>query len=91
MYELRAEIWRALVLTIAKPNPHNKTFDVYAIDDPAFDTPWLLAIPLKLKTERVRAFYQDRWPVEQIPTSAKQMVVELVETWSACSASSFTS
>ena len=41
---------------------------------PDFETPWLLAIPLKLKSESVRAIYKDRWPVEQIPNSAKQML-----------------
>lgn len=73
-HELRAEIWRDLVLNKTEPNQNNKTFDVYVIYDPAFATPWLLAIPLKLKAESVRAIYQDRWPVEQIPNSAKQMV-----------------
>lgn len=72
--ELRAEIWRNLVLNKIEPNQNNKTFDVYAIYDPEFDKPWLLAIPLKLKPESVRALYKDRWPVEQIPLSAKQMV-----------------
>jgi hypothetical protein len=33
-----------------------------------------LAVPLKLKPESVRSLYKDRWPVEQIPNSAKQMV-----------------
>lgn len=73
-HELRTEIWRDLVLNKTEPNQNNKTFDVYALYDPEFDTPWLLAIPLKLKAESVRAIYQDRWPVEQIPNSAKQMV-----------------
>lgn len=72
--ELRAEIWRDLVLSGIEPDENNKTFDVYAIYDPEFDKPWLLAIPLKLKSESVRAIYKDRWPVEQIPLSAKQMV-----------------
>ena len=72
--ELRVEIWRDLVLNKIEPNENNKTFDVYAIYDPEFDKPWLLATPLKLKPESVRALYKDRWPVEQIPLSAKQMV-----------------
>ena len=72
--ELRVEIWRNLVLNKIEPNENNKTFDVYAIYDPEFDKPWLLATPLKLKPESVRALYKDRWPVEQIPLSAKQMV-----------------
>jgi hypothetical protein len=70
----RAEIWRSLVLNKTIPGENNTTFDVYAIYDPDFDKPWLLAIPLKLKPESVYAIYKDRWPVEQIPLSAKQMV-----------------
>lgn len=72
--ELRAEIWRDLVLNKIAPNKKNETVDVYAIYDPDFEQPWLLATPLKLKPESVRAIYHDRWPVEQIPLSAKQMV-----------------
>jgi hypothetical protein len=33
-----------------------------------------LATRLKLKAVTVKAMYQDRWPVEQIPLAAKQMV-----------------
>jgi hypothetical protein len=73
-HEIRAKIWRDLILNKIEPSQNNKTFDVYAIYDPDFDVPWLLAIPLKLKPESVRDIYQDRWPVEQIPNSAKQMV-----------------
>lgn len=73
-HQLRAEIWRALVVKHMIPNEANPTFDVYAIYDPDFSQPWLLATPLKLKPESVRAIYQDRWPVEQIPLAAKQMV-----------------
>lgn len=72
--EMRAEIWEDVVLPAVTPNPQAKTFNVYAIYDPAYTTPWLLAIPLKLKPATVKAIYQDRWPVEQIPLAAKQMV-----------------
>jgi len=71
---LRAEIWRHVVLPDCVPNAHNQTFDVYAIHDPSFDTPWLLATPVVLKPISVRNIYKDRWPVEQIPLSAKQMI-----------------
>jgi hypothetical protein len=71
---MRAEIWEDLVLPGVIPSPRAKTFRVYAIYDPAYTTPWLLATPLKLKAETVKAIYQDRWPVEQIPLAAKQMV-----------------
>ncbi|MFH1632829.1 MAG: hypothetical protein ABIG63_02310 [Chloroflexota bacterium] len=71
---LRAEIWRNLVLPDCAPDKHNQTFDVYAIYDPDFDTPWLLATPVVLTPISVRNIYKDRWPVEQIPLSAKQMI-----------------
>ena len=72
--EIRAEIWRNMLLNKAIPNQENQTFDIYAIYDPDFEQPWLLATPVQLKPQSVRAIYQDRWPVEQIPLSAKQMV-----------------
>ena len=68
------EIWRNLILNKVVPAEKNKTFDVYAFYDPAFEQPWLLATPVILKPESVRALYQDRWPVEQLPLSAKQMI-----------------
>ncbi len=71
---IRAEIWRSLVLPDCTPDAHNPTFDVYAIYDPSFETPWLLATPVVLKPISVRNMYKDRWPVEQIPLSAKQMI-----------------
>lgn len=71
---LRAEMWRNLILNKTIPSQANKTFDVYAIYDPNFEKPWLLATPVKLQATSLRAIYQDRWPVEQIPLSAKQMV-----------------
>jgi hypothetical protein len=71
---LQAEVWRGLVLPNIKPDKNNKTFDVYVIDDPDFDEPWVLATPVKLQAPSVRAIYRNRWPVEQIPLSAKHMV-----------------
>jgi hypothetical protein len=38
--ELRAEIWRDLVLPGNSPSQTNNTFDVYAIYDPRFEVPW---------------------------------------------------
>ena len=72
--EMRAEIWEDLILPGVTPGTQAKTFRVYAIYDPAYTTPWLLATPIHLKAATVKAMYQDRWPVEQIPLSAKQMV-----------------
>ena len=71
---MRADVWEDLILPGVIPGPQAKTFQVYAIYDPAYTTPWLLATPLDLKAATVKALYQDRWPVEQVPLSAKQMV-----------------
>jgi len=71
---LTVAIWRGLVLPDVTPHPDNPTFDVYAIDDPAFKQPWLLATNVPLTPPSVRALYADRWPVEQLPLSAKQML-----------------
>jgi hypothetical protein len=73
-HEIRVEIWRKLILNKVVPGENNQTIDVYAYYDPAFEQPWLLATPVALKPESVCAIYKDRWPVEQIPLSAKQMV-----------------
>jgi len=72
--QMRAEVWENLVLPGVLPGKQAATFTVYAIYDPAYTTPWLLATRLKLKASTLKAIYQDRWPVEQIPLAAKQMV-----------------
>lgn len=71
---MRAEIWEEVILPGVIPSKDARTFRVYAIHDPAYATPWLLATALKLKAATVKAMYHDRWPVEQIPLAAKQMV-----------------
>ena len=63
-----------MILPDVIPGSDAKAFRVYAIHDPAYATPWLLATALKLKAATVKAMYHDRWPVEQIPLAAKQMV-----------------
>lgn len=71
---ITAQVWNCLVLPGVKPHPQAKTFQVYAIHDPAYPKPWLLATPLSLQPVTVKAIYTDRWPVEQLPLAAKQMV-----------------
>ena len=69
---VRAEVWTDLVLVDAPPDC--PTFTVMAIHDPRYREPLLLATPLALAPQAVRALYGDRWPVEQLPLAAKQMV-----------------
>ena len=50
------------------------TVSVVALHDPRHRDPLLLATPLPLPPRTLRAGYPDRWPVEQVPLAAKQMV-----------------
>jgi hypothetical protein len=47
---------------------------VVAIHDPRHREPLLLATPLALPPRAARDCYRDRWPVEQLPLAAKQML-----------------
>jgi hypothetical protein len=69
---LRAEQWHDLVVPDAAPG--SPPFTVTAIYDPAYTEPLLVATPLRLAPHHLRALYRDRWPVEQLPLAAKQML-----------------
>jgi hypothetical protein len=69
---LRAEVWADLVLPEAEANA--PTFAVVALYDPRHREPLLLASPLSVTPQVLHALYRDRWPVEQLPLAAKQMV-----------------
>ena len=69
---LRAEQWFTLVVPDAAPG--SPTFTIVAISDPAYTEPLLVATPLALSPQVLRALYRDRWPVEQLPLAAKQML-----------------
>jgi len=70
--QVRAAQWFDLVLTAAAPG--SPTFTVTAIHDPAYTEPLLVATPLALAPQDLRGLYRDRWPVEQLPLAAKQML-----------------
>src|SRR5688572_8993441 len=69
---LRAEQWTGLVVPDAAPG--SPTFTVVAIYDPSYAEPLLVATPLELTPQILRELYRDRWPVEQLPLAAKQML-----------------
>jgi hypothetical protein len=69
---LRAAVWHALALPTASPGAPRLT--VVALFDPRYRAPWLLATPLPLSPPALRALYRDRWPVEQLPLVAKQLL-----------------
>ncbi len=69
---LQAQWWDNLVLPRAKPG--SPTFRVVVIADPRYAEPLLLATPLDVAGAVAHALYLDRWPVEQVPLVAKQMI-----------------
>src|SRR5579883_517443 len=71
---LRAEVWTDLVRADATPEPDTPTITVVAVHDPRYREPLLLASPLTVTPREVHALYRDRWPVEQLPLAAKQML-----------------
>ena len=69
---IRAEIWTDLVLPDAAPG--SPTFRIIAIHDARFRTPLVLATSLDLAPRVVHDRSHDRWPVEQAPLTAKQLL-----------------
>jgi hypothetical protein len=69
---LRAEVWDGLVRPDADADA--PACAVVAIHDPRHREPLLLATPLALTPRQARDCYRDRWPVEQLPLAAKQML-----------------
>ena len=72
--EIQVHGWQDLITSDLKPDPHQDTFDIWVFFDPAYQDPLLLATNVALKPESVFALYLDRWPVEQVPLAAKQMI-----------------
>jgi hypothetical protein len=71
---IKVKGWYDLILSGVVPAASNDTFDVYVFDDPLYNDPLVLATTLRLRSSTAFALYQDRWPVEQVPLAAKQMI-----------------
>jgi hypothetical protein len=71
---IRSDSWHTLVTSQTKVHLDNPTFSLYLLSDPLYDKPLLLATDLTLNAELIYQIYRDRWPVEQPPLAAKQMV-----------------
>jgi len=69
-----AQVWYDLVRPDVQPSPVANLFDVFAISDPRYDNPLLVATNVKLQPQTVHTLYTDRWPIEQLPLASKHMV-----------------
>jgi len=69
---IQAQVWENLVLSTAKPGA--PTFRCVVIHDPRYQEPWVLVTNLPVSAYALWCLYRDRWPVEQLPLAAKQML-----------------
>jgi len=71
-HTLRAKIFNNLVLATAKPG--SRSFRCVVIFDPRYKNPLLLLTDLDIHASALWRLYRDRWAIEQVPLSAKQML-----------------
>jgi hypothetical protein len=71
---IEARVWNDLVRTNQHASEANHTFRIWVIDDPVYEKPWVLVTNLDCEAETVYRFYLHRWPVEQVPLVAKQLL-----------------
>src|SRR5256886_2658386 len=68
----QAQVWETRVLSTAQPGA--PAFRWAVIHDPRSQEPWVLATNLPVSASARWCLDRDRWPIEQMPLAAKQMV-----------------
>ena len=66
---LQVEFWDNLVV-----GDSALVFGCSVIRDPRYKAPWVLLTSLSVSGESLWRLYRDRWPIEQVPLAAKQML-----------------
>lgn len=69
---IQAQVWDNVVLSTAKPG--TPAFRCVVIHDPRYQEPLVLATNLPVSAYALWCLYRDRWPIEQVPLAAKQML-----------------
>src|SRR5438552_5727882 len=69
---IQAQVWENLVLSTAQPGA--PAFRCAVIHDPRYQEPWVLVTNLPVSASALWCLYRDRWPIEQLPLAAKQML-----------------
>jgi hypothetical protein len=69
---IQAQVWDNLVLST--PTPGEPTLRCVVIHDPRYQEPLVLATTLLVSAYALWCLYRDRWPIEQVPLAAKQMI-----------------
>lgn len=70
--KVTAQVWTEL--TTKKSPAEAPHFRCVLISDPRFKKPLMLASTLAVSARDLRNLYVDRWPVEMVPQTAKQML-----------------
>jgi hypothetical protein len=71
---IEANGWHGLVRSDQHVSATNETFSIWVIKDPSYEDPWVLATNLTCSAEIAYYLYLNRWPVEQVPLVAKQLL-----------------
>ena len=71
-HTLRAHVFENLVHKEARPG--SASFRIVVIFDPRYTRPLMVATNRSLSAFDLWCLYRDRWPVEQMPLAAKQML-----------------
>ena len=66
---LQVEFWDELVVEGCA-----LVFGCCVVRDPRYKVPWVLLTTLPVSGESLWRLYRDRWPIEQMPLAAKQML-----------------
>jgi hypothetical protein len=69
---IQAQLWEGLTVKGAPADA--PAVRMAAISDPRYREPLLLATTLPVSARSLRDLYVDRWPVEMVPQTAKQML-----------------
>lgn len=69
---VKAWIFEDLVLSNARPG--STSFRIVVIFDPRYTKPLIVATNRRITAYALWCLYRDRWPVEQMPLTAKQML-----------------
>ncbi|MBK8988408.1 MAG: hypothetical protein IPM39_20465 [Chloroflexi bacterium] len=71
---IQVQGWQELVRADQKVADATQTFTIWTFSDPLYKKPMVLGTNLAASAETVFLLYLDRWPVEQPPLVAKQML-----------------
>jgi len=71
---IRARGWFHLVRSDQKAAEAQETFTIWVFTDPLYQEPLALGTNLDAHPKTILCLYLDRWPVEQVPLGAKQLL-----------------